>query len=114
MAANDRLETSAIHEHIDVEIVYALPKRQTLIKLQVPEGTTTVEQAIYHSGIMNRFQEIDLNKNWLGIFSKLVERNTVIQQSDRIEIYRPLLVDPKEARRLRTKQKSAKYTRGNL
>ncbi|MCP5244652.1 MAG: RnfH family protein [Burkholderiales bacterium] len=95
----------ATHEFIEVEIVYALPKRQMLIKAQVPAGTT-VEQAIFHSGIMSQFQEIDLNENRLGIFSRLVERSTVLQQFDRIEIYRPLLIGPKEARRLRIKQKS--------
>ena len=100
-------EDEANRETIEVEVVYALSERQTLIKVQVPEGTT-VEQAIYHSGIMNQFHEIDLNENRLGIFSRFVDRKTVLQQRDRIEIYRPLLIDPKEARRLRIKQKSAK------
>lgn len=95
----------AKHETIEVEIVYALLERQTLMKLQVPVGTT-VEQAIKQSSIMNQFPEIDLDKNKLGIFSRFVEQNTILQQRDRIEIYRPLLIDPKEARRLRIKQKS--------
>ncbi len=91
-------------ESIEVEIAYALPERQVLKKLQVPEGTN-VEQAIHYSGIMRQFPEIDLNKNRFGIFSKFVKRETVLQSCDRIEIYRSLTVDPKEARRLRVKNK---------
>ncbi|HNP26358.1 MAG TPA: RnfH family protein [Nitrosomonas sp.] len=91
-------------ESIEVEIAYALPERQVLKKLQVPAGTN-VEQAIHHSGIMHQFPEIDLNENRFGIFSKFVKREAVLQPRDRIEIYRPLTVDPKEARRLRVKNK---------
>lgn len=105
MVIDDQVCSKAQRETIEVEIVYALPERQVLMKVQVPVGTT-VEQAIYHSSIMNQFVEIDLNKNRIGIFSRFVERGTVLQQRDRIEIYRPLLIDPKEARRLRVKQKN--------
>ncbi|MCB1984741.1 MAG: RnfH family protein [Burkholderiales bacterium] len=101
------LAAQAKHETIEVEVAYALPERQVLMTVQVPVGTT-VEQAICHSSIMNQFPEIDLNKNRIGIFSIFVERKTVLQQRDRIEIYRPLLIDPKEARRLRVKRKSVK------
>ncbi|SFK84188.1 hypothetical protein SAMN05216302_101737 [Nitrosomonas aestuarii] len=94
-------------ESIEVEIVYALPERQVLKKLQVPAGTS-VEEAIHHSGIMHQFPEIDLNNNQFGIFSKFVKRETVLQSCDRVEIYRPLTVDPKEARRLRVKNKKMK------
>ena len=93
-------------EYIEVEIAYARPEYQVLKKLQVPAGVN-VEQAIHFSGIMNQFPEIDLKKNRLGIFSKFAKRETVLQPRDRIEIYRPLTIDPKEARRLRVKNKKA-------
>lgn len=104
MVIKDKTCSKAQHKTIEVEIVYALPERQMLMKVQVPIGTT-VEQAVLQSAILVQFPEIDLNKNRFGIFSRFVERDTVLQQCDRIEIYRPLLIDPKEARRLRVKQK---------
>ena len=86
-----------------VEIVYALPHVQILEKLDVSAGCT-VEQAIKRSGILDRFPEIDLIKNKLGIFGKLAQPGTHLQPNDRIEIYRPLIIDPKETRRIRAKK----------
>jgi len=86
-----------------VEVVYALPHIQILEKLDVSAGCT-VEQAIKYSGILDQFPEIDLTKNKLGIFGKFAQPETQLSPCDRVEIYRPLIIDPKEARRLRAKK----------
>ncbi|SEN32119.1 RnfH family protein [Nitrosomonas marina] len=103
MAADDQI-IGKMAESIEVEIVYALPENQYLRTLQVPVGTT-VEQAIRLSRMTDQFPDIDLNENRLGIFSKFVDLDTVLRPFDRIEIYRSLRIDPKEARRLRVKRK---------
>ncbi len=76
---------------------------QTLKTLEVSSGCT-VKEAIILSGIMDQFPEIDLTKNKIGIFSKFIQPDTLVQPKDRIEIYRPLIIDPKDARRLRAKR----------
>jgi len=86
-----------------IEVAYALPHVQILKKLNVPTGCT-VEQAVLLSGIMDQFPEIDLTKNKLGIFSRFTQPDTPLQPYDRIEIYRPLVIDPKDARRMRAKK----------
>ncbi len=93
------------HE-IEVEVVYALPEVQTLIQLKVPEGATATE-AVHKSGIQERHPEIDFEKNKLGIFGKLVKADAVLHQNDRVEIYRPLIADPKEVRRKRAEEGKA-------
>jgi len=85
---------------IDVEVVYAKPEQQAVIALKMAK-TATVEQAIKASGILARFPEIDLTVNKVGIFAKTCTLEQVLSQGDRVEIYRPLLHDPKEARRQR-------------
>lgn len=85
---------------IRVEVAYALPHQQVLIPLQVPPGTT-VEAAIMHSGILEKLADIDLSRNKVGIFSKIVALDARLRDHDRIEIYRPLVADPKEIRRQR-------------
>lgn len=87
-------------DQITVEVAYALPTHQVLKRLEVPNGTT-VAQAITLSRISILFPEIDLIKNKLGIFGKLTKPETILRHQDRIEIYRPLIIDPKEARRKR-------------
>ncbi len=91
---------------VEIEIVYALPTKQHVVKITVPAGTT-LEQAIFLSGILNVFPEIDLKKNRVGVFNKLVKLDTSVQPHDRVEIYRSLLIDPKEARRLRVSRNKA-------
>ncbi len=104
MAIDNRNTTVEEIEYIAVEVVYAAsPEQQLLKSLSVPAGTT-VEEVVHHSGILNQFAEIDLKKNRLGIWGKRVGTETVIQPHDRIEVYRPLLIDPKEARKLRVKR----------
>jgi putative ubiquitin-RnfH superfamily antitoxin RatB of RatAB toxin-antitoxin module len=85
---------------IKVEVAYALPGRQAIIELQVPEGTTAREAA-RQSGIAYRFEGIDLDNDKLGIFGKAVSPSQVLRSGDRVEIYRPLIADPKEVRKAR-------------
>ncbi len=85
---------------IQVEVAYAKPDVQRIITVDVDMGAT-VAQAIELSGIAGDFPEIDLQKNKVGIFGKLVSLDQCLQAGDRIEIYRGLLADPKQARRER-------------
>ncbi len=93
-------------DKINIEVVYALANRQTLLKQSVPAGTTVAE-AVQASGILGKHTEIDLANNKLGIFGKLAKADAVLRDKDRIEIYRPLLADPKEVRRKRAEQGKA-------
>ena len=87
-------------EKINVELVYALPAEQILLQFEVPKGTAIAE-AVRLSGILDKHPEIDVEKGKFGIFSKLSKTDTVLREKDRIEIYRPLIADPKEVRRKR-------------
>jgi hypothetical protein len=87
-------------ENILVEVAYASHERQKLIVVKLPAGSTA-EDAISKSGILAEFPEIDLAVNKVGIFSKACKLDTVLRDKDRIEIYRPLIADPKEVRRQR-------------
>ncbi len=88
---------------INVEVVYALPGQQPLLQVQLAEGATA-EDAIRQSGVLDAFPDIDLAKNKIGIFSKLVKLDEVLRDKDRVEIYRPLIADPKEVRRKRAEE----------
>lgn len=98
---------------INIEVAYALPSKQKIIKLSILEGTTVAE-AVRESGIDLEFPDLDLDAAKLGIFGKAIRSpsNEVPREGDRIEIYRPLLIDPKQARANRAaknaKDKSAK------
>lgn len=93
-----------VHEHkIEIEVVYALPENQIMRRVSVPSGTTA-RQAVALSAIIDLFPEIDLACNKLGIFGRLVKQGTILCDGDRVEIYRPLMVDPKESRRRRAKE----------
>ncbi|RXZ45062.1 RnfH family protein [Crenobacter cavernae] len=85
---------------IDVEVAYARPGKQAIVKLAVAAGTSA-EAAVRASAIVEQFPEIDLNDLRLGVFGKAVRADTVLRAHDRVEIYRPLLADPKEVRRQR-------------
>ncbi|MGD2056888.1 MAG: RnfH family protein [Gammaproteobacteria bacterium] len=87
-------------DNITVEVAYALPDRQLILELSVAPGTT-LGQAIQASGILERFPEIDLSRNKVGVFGKLGSLDTVLQGGDRAEIYRPLIADPKQVRKQR-------------
>ncbi|PPD48063.1 MAG: RnfH family protein [Methylotenera sp.] len=85
---------------VTVEVAYALPDEQLIIPIKVEDGTTA-EEAIIASGIMTKFPEIDLRINKVGIFGKLTKLDTKLRHLDRVEIYRPLIADPKEVRKQR-------------
>ncbi|MCG8415691.1 MAG: RnfH family protein [Pseudomonadales bacterium] len=89
---------------IDVEVAYATPQKQSIIALQVEEGTTAYE-AVVASGITDEFPDLDVTSSPMGIFSEPLDGKKrplpaeyVLQARDRVEIYRPLLIDPKQAR----------------
>jgi len=94
------IEEQEKNDSIEVEIAYAAPVVQVLKRIKIPRGTT-LENAVRLSGIIDQFPEIDLGKNRVGIFSKFAKCETILETNDRVEIYRPLVIDPKEARRLR-------------
>ncbi len=101
-------------EKISVELVYALPAQQMLVKTEVPRGTTIAE-TVRLSGILDKFPEIDVEKGKFGIFGKLSKTDTVLREKDRVEIYRPLIADPKEVRRKRAEEgKAMKKGGGDL
>jgi putative ubiquitin-RnfH superfamily antitoxin RatB of RatAB toxin-antitoxin module len=83
-----------------VEVVYATPSRQEVIEIAARPGAT-IEQVIHESGLLERFPEIDLARNRVGIFGEIACLRDPVRDGDRVEIYRLLLVDPKEARRRR-------------
>ena len=83
-----------------IEVAYAKPSEQVILTLDIAAGST-MEAAIIESGILQHFPEIDLTVNKVGVFGKLCKLDQVLMAGDRVEIYRPLLVDPKEMRRTR-------------
>ena len=83
-----------------VEVAYALSDKQSLISLEVEEGTT-IKEAIEASGVLDTYNQIDLTRDKVGIFSKFARLDTVLREKDRIEIYRPLIADPKKVRKER-------------
>jgi putative ubiquitin-RnfH superfamily antitoxin RatB of RatAB toxin-antitoxin module len=91
---------------IRVEVAYAKPDVQVIIPLQVHTGIT-LEEAIEQSGILEQFPEIDLEQNKVGIFGKISKKDQVLRDNDRVEIYRPLIADPKEVRKQRAKEGKA-------
>ena len=91
-------------DEILVEIAYALTEEQVIISIKVPT-ISNVQQAIEKSGIQKKFPSIDLSKNKVGIFGKKTTLDHVLKNRDRIEIYRPLILDPKEMRRKRAAKK---------
>ena len=88
---------------ITVSVVYALPERATEIELELPAGATVAE-AITRSRIEERHPEVDLARAAVGLFGRRVRRDVVLADGDRVEVYRPLLADPNEARRRRAKR----------
>lgn len=85
---------------ISIEVVYVAVDRQALLNISVPTGTT-VRQALLISDVASKFPEVDVAQCPVGIFGKAVDGARVLGEGDRIEIYRPLLADPMEIRRLR-------------
>lgn len=96
----DELEQNST---IQVEVVYGNPTRQELLSFSVPQGST-VEQTIELSGILTVFKEIDLSVNKVGIWNRTAKLSDIVNDMDRIEIYRPLIADPKEVRKRRAEK----------
>jgi putative ubiquitin-RnfH superfamily antitoxin RatB of RatAB toxin-antitoxin module len=92
---------------IRVEVVYALPEKQFLVELEVNDTTSAIE-AIRRSGLFKLFPELEQQDLEIGIYSKTVTPDAGLKDGDRVEIYRPLTIDPKEARRLRAAAKKKK------
>jgi putative ubiquitin-RnfH superfamily antitoxin RatB of RatAB toxin-antitoxin module len=88
---------------INIEVAYALPTKQVLIDVAIADGAT-VEQAIEVSNILSQFPSIDLKKTKVGIWSRVVRLTETLKDGDRIEIYRPLIADPKEIRKRRAEK----------
>ncbi|MGL5291872.1 MAG: RnfH family protein [Vibrionaceae bacterium] len=82
---------------IDVEVLYALPDEQRVFAISVTPSAT-IADIITHCGVLEAYPQIDLTQNKVGIFSRAVKLDATAQHGDRIEIYRPLLGDPKEIR----------------
>ena len=87
-------------EKISVEVAYALPDQQTIVALTVA-ADATLQEVIEASGLLDQYPDIDLNKNRVGVFGKLGKLTDTLHAGDRVEIYRPLIADPREVRKQR-------------
>ena len=87
-------------ETLNVEVCYAMRDKQEVVRLRLPEGAT-LQQGLESSGLLVKYPEIDVKKNKFGIWNKLSKLDAVLRDKDRIEIYRPLIADPKEVRKQR-------------
>jgi len=96
-------EEAMVTDKITIEVVYGVPHKQKILTLSVDAGTS-VEQAIVDSGIAALFPEIDLSINKVGIWNRAVKLTEVLDDLDRIEIYRPLIADPKDVRKRRAEK----------
>jgi uncharacterized protein len=91
------------NQMIKVEVAYALPHMQTLLAVELPVGATVLEAA-QRSGISSKFEGVDLDNATFGIFGHVVAPRQVLRDGDRVEIYRPLIADPKEVRKARAQR----------
>ncbi|MCL1825488.1 MAG: RnfH family protein [Betaproteobacteria bacterium] len=91
-------------EFIEIEVVYALAHQQDVVMVKMPEGATARE-AVEASGLLLKYPEIDLGgHNKLGVYNKPARPDTVLRERDRVEIYRPLIADPKAVRQKRAEE----------
>jgi hypothetical protein len=90
----------ATPETLRIEVVYPLPHEQLILTAQVPEGAT-LRDGIQASGVLGRYPELTLDSLEAGVFGKLAKLDTPLRERDRIEIYRPLIADPKAVRKQR-------------
>ena len=91
---------------LQVYVAYALPDHEFVHPMRVPAGTT-IGEAIERSGVLASFPHINLTTQAVGIYGKKKTLETVLRERDRIEIYRPLVADPKDARRRRAAKRAA-------
>jgi uncharacterized protein len=94
-------------ELVEIEVAYAKPEEQVIVTVNVPLGAT-VGQALFLSGLLERFPEINRTEPIVGIFGATCKLDQTVKQGDRVEIYRPLIHDPKEARRQRALNNGSK------
>ena len=87
-------------DQLSIEVVYALPQKQEMFTVKLPEGAT-VREAVEACGVLQKYPEIDLTKNKVGVFAKLIKPDAPLRNRDRVEIYRPLIADPKQVRKQR-------------
>ena len=99
----NQLDDSINDDKVTIEVVYGVPHKQKILTLILAEGST-VEQAILASGVIDLFPEIDLKVNKVGIWNKAVKLSQVLNDLDRIEVYRPLIADPKDVRKRRAEK----------
>lgn len=85
---------------MSIEVVYPLPEKQEIFTVSLPAGAS-VRQAIESAGVLLKYPEIDISKNKIGVFARLVKPDAPLRDRDRVEIYRPLIADPKEVRKQR-------------
>ena len=93
-------------DSINVEVAYAEPDKQLILPVNIDQGTT-VGGAIVQSGMMMHFPDLDIENSKVGIFGKVTKMTTILQDGDRVELYRPLIADPKEVRRQRAAEGKA-------
>jgi len=89
-----------VNDRFEVEVAYATPSEQIILKIMAEQGVT-VQEAIEQSRIVDRFPEIDVMNDKVGVFGKVAKRDAPLHPGDRVEIYRPLIADPKAARKKR-------------
>lgn len=103
MSEHGMNEENSVQEQLAIEVVYGTPTKQEIINCFV-EPNTTIEQAVLASGIIDVFPEIDLTINKVGIWNRVAKLTDIVNDLDRIEVYRPLLADPKEVRKRRAEK----------
>lgn len=94
-------------EKIEVEVLFAYPHKHFLKKI-ILDTPMTIQNVILQSGVLEKYTEIDLRTNKVGIFSRPAKLTDMVENGDRIEIYRPLIADPKEIRRKRAAEQNKK------
>ncbi len=99
----DSLDDSVAADKVTIEVVYGVPHKQKILTLLVDEGSS-VEQAILDSGVIALFPEIDLTVNKVGVWNRAVKLSDTVNDLDRIEVYRPLIADPKDVRKRRAEK----------
>lgn len=99
----NKLDDSVPEDKVTIEVVYGVPQKQKILTLLVAAGTT-VEQAIIESGIIVLFPEIDLSINKVGVWNRAVKLSEEVNDLDRVEVYRPLIADPKDVRKRRAEK----------
>lgn len=102
-----KADPAAPGDTIMIEVAYALPHRQAVLQLEVPADTTAM-QAARLSGIAIKFADVDLGNATLGVFGQIVAHSYRLREGDRVEIYRPLIADPKDVRKARAERAKAR------